>query len=874
MRFREIVDIIDNLYKLSVRIRQPTIRSRSLKAASYAPKDPDTKVDVLEQYSNFDLQHTQELVRHLRMPYVNSGDAQEDDALVNRLARAVTLRRRQFKYWKRHRDKLGISTILEDAPAKPQDARPDTINRHNTLEVQVSTPEQTTLKDATSEKTGRMTLLSGTEATHHHQSLDDIVDSKSVTSYATTVRDASGRSLQLPPPPKAADGEKDFECSICYTICPSRYANQRSWQVHVLQDLQPYVCTYPECDIPDQLFQRRRHWVEHEAGHRKAWRCPEHPDAVYKTAAGLRGHLLQRHGDSFPGSQLDSIVKVGETSTVDLRNCPICYAPSDSKEIANHIANHLERIAIFALPTTMHDHSEGASSRASRGTDNTYSQDLSGVSFNSDRSDAPSKSIIHDTVEEATSPMDTETLSASASGNREPPAELGLSAELLNRLPNAIQERLDILFAHQPSGSGDVSRPDDEDNEPEKLTSSADEESLSDLSVSVFYEAIKSKDRPSVLTASELPTLRKLYLSKLLTPRAETYAPDDRHNQIISFYNHDITRLKMDAIVNSANCSLGASNPSSSLNHIIHKAAGPDMARECKAHPRIKVGQATITAGYNLPCTHVIHTARPNYRGNRLPRRLEELAECYRSVLELAMNHNLRTIAFPAVGSGGCGFPPRVAARIALTTVREFLDSHPSHSFQMIAFCVFSGIDEEAYTNSLPVYFPPTQGDLESATPNKPGASITVLRAQVLDACIQTEAVLQKLGNFRRHVAAFPGAVLEHLTKIMHALRSLRTALLNNNQGIFLGTTKQSKTLDERTIEHVILICTAMKTVAGSITEITEVAKGKAALSQQNHQAIWDDYNEYMRTSQGLNVVGLLELCQDFAQCLEDVIVR
>jgi hypothetical protein len=102
MRFEEIIDIIDNLYKLSVRIRTPTIRSRSLKAASYAPKDPETGVDVLSTYASYDSQHVQELLSHLRQPYLME-DQDEQDFLTTRLSTAVTLRRRQFKYWKRRK---------------------------------------------------------------------------------------------------------------------------------------------------------------------------------------------------------------------------------------------------------------------------------------------------------------------------------------------------------------------------------------------------------------------------------------------------------------------------------------------------------------------------------------------------------------------------------------------------------------------------------------------------------------------------------------------------------------------------------------------------------------------------------------------------
>lgn len=98
--------------------------------------------------------------------------------------------------------------------------RPVEVQRHDTLEAQVGGASIPMLKGVASERTGK-TLLSGTEATHHHQSLDEMVDSKSVTSYATTVRDLTGKGIDLPPPPKAADGEKDFECPYCFIICPA-----------------------------------------------------------------------------------------------------------------------------------------------------------------------------------------------------------------------------------------------------------------------------------------------------------------------------------------------------------------------------------------------------------------------------------------------------------------------------------------------------------------------------------------------------------------------------------------------------------------------------------------------------------------------------
>jgi hypothetical protein len=103
----------------------------------------------------------------------------------------------------------------------------------------------------------------------------------------------------------------------------------------------------------------------------------------------LAEHLRREHSDSFPDSQLPAIVKVGETTTVDIRlNCPICYAPTATEGLGdfhNHIANHLERIATFALPTGMEDESDGASSAASRGrSDSGSSRNISDLSLPSE----------------------------------------------------------------------------------------------------------------------------------------------------------------------------------------------------------------------------------------------------------------------------------------------------------------------------------------------------------------------------------------------------------------------------------------------------------------------------------------------------------
>ena len=135
MRYEEIVDIVDNLYKLSVRIRTPTIRSRSLKAASYQPKDLDTGVDILSSYAQYDKQHVCEVLRDLRKSQ-GENEKTEDDYLTSRLAQSITMRRRQFKYWKRHRDKLSVSTVFETEKEKQIVDAPQVLMRDGNSKVE------------------------------------------------------------------------------------------------------------------------------------------------------------------------------------------------------------------------------------------------------------------------------------------------------------------------------------------------------------------------------------------------------------------------------------------------------------------------------------------------------------------------------------------------------------------------------------------------------------------------------------------------------------------------------------------------------------------------------------------------------------------
>jgi len=152
----------------------------------------------------------------------------------------------------------------------------------------------------------------------------------------------------------------------------------------------------------------------------------------------------------------------------------------------------------------------------------------------------------------------------------------------------------------------------------------------------------------------------------------------------------DITKLKVDAIVNAANKSLLGGG---GVDGAIHRAAGPELLAECRTIGGCPTGEARITDGYNLFARYVIHTVGPVYSGKPKDSRL--LTQCYLNSLKLAADHNVKSIAFPAISCGIYGYPIKDACRIAVDTTCDFLNEN--RSIEKVIFILFSAKNMKVY---------------------------------------------------------------------------------------------------------------------------------------------------------------------------------
>jgi O-acetyl-ADP-ribose deacetylase (regulator of RNase III) len=163
----------------------------------------------------------------------------------------------------------------------------------------------------------------------------------------------------------------------------------------------------------------------------------------------------------------------------------------------------------------------------------------------------------------------------------------------------------------------------------------------------------------------------------------------------IDIVRGDITKLDVDAIVNAANTTLLGGG---GVDGAIHRAAGPELLAECRTLGGCKPGEAKLTRGYRLPARFIIHTVGPVWRGGTGDEP-ETLANCYRNSLQLAVENEIKTIAFAAISCGAYGYPIPDAAQVALKTGQDFLAT--DDRIDKVTFVLWSEDIYEAYRQLL-----------------------------------------------------------------------------------------------------------------------------------------------------------------------------
>ena len=159
----------------------------------------------------------------------------------------------------------------------------------------------------------------------------------------------------------------------------------------------------------------------------------------------------------------------------------------------------------------------------------------------------------------------------------------------------------------------------------------------------------------------------------------------------IEILRGDITKLEVDAVVNAANTTLLGGG---GVDGAIHRAAGSELVAECRTLGGCRPGEAKITRGYHLPARFVIHTVGPVWRGGKHGE-AQILTDCYRNSLKLAVENEIRTIAFPAISCGAYGYPVEEAANVAFKTTHDFLAK--SDEIQKVIFVVWGEDVYDAY---------------------------------------------------------------------------------------------------------------------------------------------------------------------------------
>ena len=341
---QSIIKLVANLFKISTVIRKGNISQDRLLRSS--------RIDV-SYYEPFDMQHAKN-----KFPSAN-------DALIDRLGKAISRRRQYLKYREQHHEKLANPNQSSTASTRPQkDSQP--LREADSKATSEARTDQKPTKPDLSAKVSVSHDVSTTASTFIISNTNEVIDvdvdvyseSGTVSSYQPSV--VGDEKLQLPPLPRNSEGGRDFECPYCYTICKltgtTDWARRTEWKRHMFKDLQPYACTFVECSRADTMFERRSDWFRHETQmHRKEWSCNSLGHNAFQDKMLFMKHMEKEHGESFSQAQLPSVLALCQRPLETVpSSCHLCHS-EDAKDLSpkrleKHLARHLEALALFSLP--------------------------------------------------------------------------------------------------------------------------------------------------------------------------------------------------------------------------------------------------------------------------------------------------------------------------------------------------------------------------------------------------------------------------------------------------------------------------------------------------------------------------------------------
>ncbi|TLD09898.1 hypothetical protein PgNI_05861 [Pyricularia grisea] len=448
----DVRDLIDRLFKVSTRIRNPSTRIGASKAARHKQVDEDSGVDFLDAIESAELDH----IRSLFLAYqkaralqeqsatepaqsmVTQDDATQDQVwepiktvlernraspdsfLVQRLARANVARRRQFAYWRCHREKLALHThhsVSAHTPMSPP------LGEHLPSQISTDTlpPNSPPLPAPPAPGLLTPSVTTATNLDPAHFEVFTVRSTITVSEYAPSTWRPARDVVDFPMPPRVAPDQNFFECPYCFTICPRSTLAEKTWRAHLIRDLRPYVCTYENCKTASQLYDSRQDWCHHEEScHRTAWRCPQHSEQIFTDIASYKDHIATDHAKLSDDASIMRMVNAGQSTLAEVdRPCPVCDIVLDTSDaLQSHLALHLERISLFSLPRHVacdDDNGSDGDSDMARGTidgsrNDDFDDELEIYSDAGDRDTENTESNIDTEVVQVTKPFKPTTL--------------------------------------------------------------------------------------------------------------------------------------------------------------------------------------------------------------------------------------------------------------------------------------------------------------------------------------------------------------------------------------------------------------------------------------------------------------------------------